>query len=191
MPLADVKRVYDNKKEELQGFSFRINYEELDYEKIAKKIKTQTIKIKKLYPDAQIPFRGSEQAAGVDLYAYIKDGDGRPSIVTVAPHYTKMLDTGIAIEIPDGYFGLIAARSGLATKQNLAPANKIGVIDSDYRASIKVALHNHGDMLQIIHDGDRIAQLIIMPYITPVFEEVEELNETKRGEGGFGSSGTK
>lgn len=146
--------------------------------------KTQ-VSIKKLNPDATVPTYGSEYAAGADLYACL-DGE-----VTVAPHATVMIPTGIAMELPLGYAGLIYARSGLASKKGLAPANKVGVVDCDYRGEIKVALHNHGEQPQTVACGERIAQLVITPYITAVFEEKEELSATVRGAGGFGSTGTK
>ena len=105
------------------------------------------------------------------------------------PHTTVMVHTGLAAEIPEGYAGLVFARSGIASKRGLAPANKVGVIDSDYRGEIMVALHNHSEETALIADGERIAQLVIVPYLRAEFEETEELGETKRGEGGFGSTG--
>ena len=138
---------------------------------------------KKLYPDAQLPTRGSAQAAGYDLYAYLSVP------VTIYPHSTVKIDTGIAAAIPDGFFGGIYARSGLATKQGLRPANATGIIDSDYRGNIIVALHNDTDKAQLVMPGERIAQLIIQPYLPVEFAEVDELDKTERGEGGFGSTG--
>ena len=132
---------------------------------------------------AIIPKKGSEEAAGMDLYACIAD------TIYISPHETVKIDTGIAVELPKGTFGAIFARSGLATKEGLAPANKVGVIDSDYRDSIIVALHNHSNMSRTINPGERIAQLIVMPYVPIEFNEVEELSDTKRGFGGFGSTG--
>ena len=143
------------------------------------------INVKKLNEKAIMPTYGSEYAAGADLYACIE------SDVTVAPHTTVMLPTGIAIELPVGYGGFIYARSGLASKRNLAPANKVGVVDCDYRGEVKVALHNHGDTPQTVAVGERIAQLVVAPYITAEFVEADELSDTVRGAGGFGSTGTK
>ena len=146
--------------------------------------KTQ-VSIKKLNANATIPTYGSEYAAGADLYACL-DGE-----VTIAPHTTVLIPTGIAMELPVGYAGLIYARSGLATKKGLAPANKVGVVDCDYRGEVKVALHNHGEIPQTVSCGERIAQLVIAPYLTAQFVESEQLSETVRGEGGFGSTGSK
>lgn len=143
------------------------------------------VNIKKLNPKATIPTYGSEYAAGADLYACL-DGE-----VTIAPHATVVIPTGIAMELPVGYAGLIYARSGLATKKGLAPANKVGVVDCDYRGEVKVALHNHGEVAQTVTCGERVAQLVIAPYITANFEVVDELSETVRGAGGFGSTGSK
>lgn len=143
------------------------------------------VKIKKLSNNATIPTRGSEEAAGYDLYA------ANTEMITIAPHTTVKIPTDLAVEIPKGYFGGIFARSGLATKSGLAPANKIGVIDSDYRGNVIVALHNHTDLPRTIDVKERIAQLVILPYLSVEFDEVEELNDTDRGEGGFGSTGTK
>lgn len=143
------------------------------------------VNIKKLNANATVPTYGSEYAAGADLYACL-DGE-----VTIAPHATVLIPTGIAMELPIGYAGLIYARSGLATKKGLAPANKVGVVDCDYRGEVKVALHNHGEVAQTVASGERIAQLVIAPYLTAQFIEQEELSETVRGEGGFGSTGSK
>lgn len=145
------------------------------------------IKIKKLYEDSKIPTRGSEYAAGYDLYAYIKDN----GIFEIKPFETILIGTGIAITPPDGTFGAIFARSGLATKSGLAPANKVGVCDIDYTGEYKVALHNHSNKTAYVHHGDRIAQLVFVPYVVDNFVEVENLNKTKRGSGGFGSTGNK
>ena len=139
---------------------------------------SQKVNIKKLNPNACIPTYGTEFSAGADLYS------GMSEAVTVMPGTTEFIKTGIAMEIPTGLVGLIYARSGMACKKGLAPANKVGVIDSDYRGEIIVALHNHSDK-------DRIAQIVLAPYITASFNEVEELDDTERGEGGFGSTGTK
>lgn len=143
------------------------------------------INVKKLNDKAILPAYGSEYAAGADLYACI-DGE-----MTIAPHATVMVPTGVAMEIPVGYAGFIYARSGLASKRNLAPANKVGVVDCDYRGEVKVALHNHGETAQTIAAGERIAQMVIAPYLAAQFEEAEELSATVRGAGGFGSTGTK
>ena len=143
------------------------------------------INIKKLETTAVIPTRGSDEAAGYDLYAYIPGHQA----LAILPGETAKIQTGIAMEIPKGYAGLIYARSGLATKQGLAPANKVGVVDSDYRGEIIVALHNHSNSLQVIEDGERIAQLVVTPFLSVEFNEVDELDDTRRGDGGFGSTG--
>lgn len=147
---------------------------------------TQKIRIKKLNDNAVIPVYGSEFAAGADLFA-CTGGE----TVTVGAGETEFIGTGIAVEIPDGYVGLICARSGISCKRGLAPANKVGVIDSDYRGEIKVALHNHSSVSQPVEDKERIAQLVIVPYLTADFEESDCLDDTKRGESGFGSTGRK
>ena len=134
-------------------------------------------------PEAKLPTYGSEYAAGADLYALSEHA------VRIGANETAIVHTGLAAEIPEGYVGLIYARSGLATKKGLAPANKVGVIDSDYRGEIRVALHNHSKYEQSIEPYERIAQLVIAPYIAAEYEEAEELSETVRGEGGFGSTG--
>lgn len=141
------------------------------------------IEIKKLKENAVIPTRGSTEAAGYDLYAAIDEA------VVVNPHTTEKIGTGLAIAVPSGYFGAIFARSGLATKQGLRPANCVGVADSDYRGEYIVALHNDTDTPQTVKPGDRIAQLVIMPYLSVEFDEKDELSQTDRGEGGFGSTG--
>ena len=143
----------------------------------------EIVKIKKLDKRATVPSYGSEFAAGADLYSL--------EAVEIAPHQTVLVHTGIALELPVGYAGLVYARSGLASKRDLAPANKVGVIDCDYRGEVMVALHNHGTKVQAVESGERIAQLVITPYITAAFEESETLSDTVRGEGGFGSSGRK
>ena len=142
------------------------------------------IKVKKLRDGAKLPVLGSRTAAGADLHACL-DYD----LVSIACHQTVKIPTGLAVEIPDGYFGAIFARSGLATKEGLRPANCVGVIDSDYRGEVIVALHNDLDTNRMIENGERIAQLVILPYQPAVYTEVEELSDTERGEGGFGSSG--
>lgn len=144
------------------------------------------VNIKKLTDKAIIPTYGTEYAAGADLYACLDEN------VSIGPGETVMIGTGISMEIPEGYAGLVFARSGLSCKKGLAPANKVGVIDSDYRGEIKVALHNHnikGDPL-LVESGERIAQISIVPYLKAEFELKDELNETGRGEKGFGSTGT-
>lgn len=142
------------------------------------------VRIKKTFEGATLPTRGSEYAAGYDLYAHTETGAKR-----IPAGKTEKISTGICVEIPDGYFGAIFARSGLATKRGLRPANCVGVIDSDYRGEVIVALHNDTAECETIHEGDRIAQLVIMPYLPVEFEEVDELDETDRGAGGFGSTG--
>lgn len=145
----------------------------------------ETVKIKKLSKNAIIPTYGSEYSAGADLYACLD------SEVVIEAGETYVVKTGIAMEIPEGYAGLIYARSGLATKRGLAPANKTGVVDSDYRGEIMVALYNHSKEAQSIAPGERIAQLVITPFLTADFMEAEELTDTQRGSGGFGSTGRK
>ncbi len=142
------------------------------------------LKIKKLNVNAVIPSYGSACAAGADLYSC--EGE-----LSFAPGETKLVHTGIAMQIPDGYVGLVYARSGVATKRGLAPANKVGVIDSDYRGEIMVALHNHSNITAKIEAGERIAQIVIAPYLTVDFIESDSLDETDRGAGGFGSTGAK
>ena len=141
------------------------------------------VKIQKLSPNATIPTYGSPYAAGADLYSAMDE-------VVIKPHTTTLIKTGISLELPVGFAGLIYARSGLASKRGLAPANKVGVIDCDYRGEVMVALHNHSNEEQTVARGERIAQLVITPYVTANFEEVDELSSTERGEGGFGSTGT-
>jgi len=143
------------------------------------------VNIKKLKENAVIPTYGSEYAAGADLYACIDED------LTINPGETKLVSTGIAMELPLGYAGLVYARSGLASKRGLAPANKVGVVDADYRGEVMVALHNHSNEPQTITTGERIAQYVIAPYLKAVFNEVEELSDTVRGAGGFGSTGQK
>ena len=142
-----------------------------------------TIAVKKLDERAVLPKYGSAYAAGADLYA-LTDGE-----VVFQPGETKFIHTGIALEIPEGYAGFVYARSGLACKSGLAPANKVGVIDSDYRGEIKVALYNQSGQKKLVKKGERIAQIVIAPFLAPEFTEVNELDETDRGEGGFGSTG--
>lgn len=142
------------------------------------------INVKKLSTTAKLPTHGSKEAAGYDLYADIAE-----DFVAIEPHTTKKIPTGLSIAIPDGYFGAIFARSGLATKEGLRPANAVGVIDQDYRGEIIVALHNDTNHERFVNKGSRIAQLVIMPYLAVKFNEVDKLNTTSRGEGGFGSTG--
>lgn len=143
------------------------------------------VNIKKLNENAVIPSYGSEFAAGADLYACIERD------IIIAPGETVMIGTGLAMELPIGYAGLIYARSGLASKRGLAPANKVGVVDSDYRGEIIVALFNHSSTAQTVAKGERIAQMVITPVIQVAFSETGSLDETKRGVGGFGSTGRK
>jgi dUTP pyrophosphatase len=148
------------------------------------------IKIKKLYEDAKLPTRGTSESAGLDLYAYIKAGINEDlDEVVIEPHESYFTSTGIAMEIPSGTFGAIFARSGLACKQNLRPANCTAIIDSDYRGQLIVCLHNDSNEPRTIKDGDRIAQLIVMKYPQIEITEVDELSDTERGAGGFGHTG--
>lgn len=146
---------------------------------------TAPVSVQLLDPRAKLPAYGSADAAGADLYVLTD------SPVTIAPGETVLLHTGLAVAIPQGYVGLVYARSGLATKRGLAPANKVGVIDADYRGEVRVALHNHGSVPQVVEDGDRVAQLVIVPYLTAWFTPAEELDDTGRGAGGFGSTGSR
>ena len=143
----------------------------------------EKIRVMKLNERAILPTYGTNGAAGADLYACIE------APVTIHPGQTVFVPTGLSMEIPEGYVGLIYARSGLACKRDLAPANKVGVIDSDYRGEFIVVLHNHGNSQQVIEHGERIAQLVITPVFTPGFVEVSELSDTQRSAGGFGSTG--
>ena len=143
----------------------------------------EAIRVKKLRPNAVIPIYGSRDAAGADLYACLD------APVTIAPGKTVMIPTGLAMEIPQFHAGLIFARSSMGVKRDLAPANKVGVVDPDYRGEFMVALHNHGDQPQEIQPGERVAQLVIVPVVTPGFEECDVLSDTVRGTGGFGSTG--
>ena len=143
------------------------------------------VNIKKLNENAVIPTYGSEYSAGADLYACI-DSD-----ITILPGETKLIKTGLAIEVPVGYGAFIYARSGLASKRGLAPANKVGVVDADSRGEVMVALHNHSNEEQTIGAGERIAQMVIAPFLKAEFDVVDELSDTARGAGGFGSTGTK
>ena len=146
---------------------------------------TTKIRFKKLDEKAKMPYYGSEYAAGADLYACMEEP------LTIVAGTTEFVHTGLAMEIPVGLVGLVYARSGLACKKGLAPANKVGVIDSDYRGEIMVALHNHAAEDITIEPGERVAQMVIAPYVFARYEEAEELEDTVRGDGGFGHSGTK
>lgn len=141
------------------------------------------INIKKLKDNATTPTYGSDYAAGADLYACLDEA------LTIQPNETVFVGTGIAVEIPEGYAGLIYARSGLSCKRDLAPANKVGVVDADYRGEVTVALHNHGTEPQTIEKDERIAQMVVAPFLAVEFNEVDELSDTVRGVGGFGSTG--
>lgn len=142
-----------------------------------------TVPVKILREGAKLPAYGSTQAAGADLFACLE------APVTIAPGETAFIPTGIALEVPLGCAGLIYARSGLACKRGLAPANKVGVVDSDYRGEILVALHNHGGIPQTVEHGERVAQFVITPVLMPVYEVAEALSDTARDQGGFGSTG--
>ena len=146
---------------------------------------TQKVRYQKLDARAVEPAYGSSSAAGADLYAVMD------APLTLEAGKTVLVHTGLSVEIPDGFVGLVCARSGLATKRGLAPANKVGVIDSDYRGEVMVALHNHGCDSQAIEHGERIAQLVLVPYLTAAYEQADSLTDTDRGAGGFGSTGTK
>ena len=143
------------------------------------------IPVKKLRDNAILPTYATVSSAGADLYACLE------APVTLEPQETKMIPLGYSVAIPEGWVGLIFARSGLASKRDLAPANKVGVVDADYRGEWFIPLHNHGSRPQSIQPGERIAQLVIVPCMTAAFTEVDELDETERGAGGFGSTGTR
>ena len=143
----------------------------------------ETIPVKLLRPGAKLPTFGSAEAAGADLYACLEEE------IHIDPGETAFIPTGLAMELPRGFVGLIYARSGLACKHGLAPANKVGVIDSDYRGEFIVALYNHGKERRTVSHGERIAQLVVTPVLFPSYLEVQELNDTQRGKGGFGSTG--
>ena len=145
----------------------------------------QNVRVKKLKENAVIPTYGSEYTAGADLYACLEEE------VLIPSGTTTLIPTGLALEIPEGFAGLIYARSGLASKKGLAPANKVGVVDADYRGEIMVALHNHSDEAAAVEPGERIAQLVIAPFLKAEFEPSDELSDTVRGAGGFGSTGSK
>lgn len=151
-------------------------------ERKSRKVK---IRVKKLSDSAIMPTRGSASAAGYDLYADLDVPE------TIEPGETKMIHTGLSMELPEGYFGAIFARSGLAMKEGLRPGNCVGVVDSDYRGEFMIGLHNDSDVLRVIEPGERIAQMVVMPYLPVEFEETESLTDTQRGAGGFGSTGKK
>ena len=142
-----------------------------------------TIRVKKLHPNAKLPTYGSPEAAGADLYACLEEA------VTIQPGEVYWVPTGIALEVPKGCAGLVYARSSMGVKRGLAPANKVGVVDSDYRGEIKVVLLNHSNQPQTLEPGERVAQFVITPVLTPAYEEAEDLSDTSRGIGGFGSTG--
>lgn len=144
------------------------------------------VNIMRMFDDAIVPTFGSDGAAGADLYARI---DNERHMQAIYPNSTQMISTGICMEIPEGYVGLVFSRSGLATKQGLSLANCVGVIDSDYRGEIKIALHNHSDSIRKVKHGERVAQIVLVPFLKPVFHEQDNLSDTTRGEGGFGSTG--
>ena len=141
------------------------------------------IQLKKLKENALLPARGSEHAAGYDLYACLEED------VLIPPGQTVKIGTGLAVAVPEGFFGAVFARSGLASKEGLRPANCVGVCDSDYRGEYIIALHNDSNMARTVRHGDRIAQLVILPFLPAEFEECDSLPETARGAGGFGSTG--
>ena len=142
-----------------------------------------SVRVKKLHPNAVLPTYGSAEAAGADLYACLEEA------VTIAPGEVYWVPTGIALEVPKGCAGLVYARSSMGAKRGLAPANKVGVVDSDYRGEVKVVLLNHSNQPQTLQPGERVAQFVITPVLQPVYEEVVELTDTDRGQGGFGSTG--
>lgn len=142
-----------------------------------------SVRVKKLHPHAVLPTYGSAEAAGADLYACLEEA------VTIAPGEVYWVPTGIALEVPKGCAGLVYARSSMGAKRGLAPANKVGVVDSDYRGEVKVVLLNHSNQPQTLQPGERVAQFVITPVLQPMYEEVEELTDTDRGQGGFGSTG--
>lgn len=144
---------------------------------------TMEVRVKKLHPNAQLPTYGSAGAGGADLYACLE------AAVTVQPGETAWIGTGIALEVPPGCVGLVYARSSMGAKRGLAPANKVGVVDSDYRGEIRVVLLNHSKQPQTVEPGERVAQFVITPVLTPAYREAEELSDTDRGVGGFGSTG--
>ena len=144
----------------------------------------EKVRIKKLNENATVPARATEGSAGADLYAVCES-----DFIEIPPHETVLVHTGFAFEIPDGFVGLVFARSSLGTKRGLAPANKVGVIDSDYRGEVMVSLHNHSNTLQRIDNGERIAQIVIVPFLKADFVLSDELDDTERGAGGFGSTG--
>ena len=141
------------------------------------------INIKRLSETAKLPERGSAYAAGYDLFADLQE------TIEIKPHETYMINTGVAMEIPEGYWGGVFARSGLSAKEGLRPANCVGVVDADYRGPVCVALHNDGEVSRTVVPGQKVAQLVVVPFLAVEFDEVEELTDTVRGAGGFGSTG--
>ena len=141
------------------------------------------VRVKKLHPNAKLPTYGSPEAAGADLYACLEEA------VTIQPGEVYWVPTGIALEVPKGCAGLVYARSSMGAKRGLAPANKVGVVDSDYRGEIKVVLLNHSKQPQTLEPGERVAQFVITPVLTPAYELAKDLSDTSRGQGGFGSTG--
>ena len=141
------------------------------------------INIKRLSETAKLPERGSAYAAGYDLFADLQES------IEIKPHETYMINTGVAMEIPEGYWGGVFARSGLSAKEGLRPANCVGVVDADYRGPVCVALHNDGEVSRTVVPGQKVAQLVVVPFLAVEFDEVEELSDTVRGAGGFGSTG--
>ena len=141
------------------------------------------INIKRLSETAKLQERGSAYAAGYDLFADLQE------VIEIKPHETYMINTGVAMEIPEGYWGGVFARSGLSAKEGLRPANCVGVVDADYRGPVCVALHNDGEVIRTVTPGQKIAQLVVVPFLAVEFDEVEELSDTVRGAGGFGSTG--
>lgn len=176
--VTQIKNTENNTCQSVQ--EAKIQFIENNYEPRA------NVKIKKINETSQLPTRGSAAAAGYDVYAWLNGG-----AIDIPAHETRIIGTGLAFEIPRNLFLGIYPRSGLASKQGLRPANCVGVVDSDYRGEVKVALHNDSDVVRTVRHGDRIAQLILQNFLAMQFEEVEELTETARGQGGFGSTGTK
>lgn len=154
------------------------------------------VKVAKAHDDAKLPTYGSENAACADLYAYIGSNDATMvdadgvNCIMIQPHETVKISTGLRMAPPEGWYVQVFARSGMATKNGIAPANKVGIVDQDYRGEVIMPLHNHSDMPYIIHHGERVAQMAVVPYWQGTFEEVEDLDDTDRGAGGFGSTGT-
>lgn len=152
----------------------------------------ENLMVKKIFDNAILPTRGTDESAGLDLYAYIPEDKLNPEgKLSINPHETVSVSSGIAIGLPPNTFGAIVARSGMAKKRHLAPANKFGVVDRDYTGEVIILLHNHSNEIQSIENGERVAQLLVLPYINTNILEVDTLQETLRGDGGFGSTGEK